>query len=235
MREKQRKRHEEKIIPGMVVEATEGDLGEHDIRPAKVTDVKRNAQGSVEGIEVEKGMLFRTKLEIPANCIQEVDRASDGQASGNVKIDANESELESLTQAGTQTFSPEQKRPQESLLDQIEQRAPTAEGLRDAQIDVGTGSISGQVVAYVVIISTASTIFLHHGSIHTAADAAHALEPLAGPLARYLFAVGLVGSGIVAIPVLLASTSYAVTGAFSWPAGLSKRPWQNEAFTSFSQ
>lgn len=85
-------------------------------------------------------------------------------------------------------------------------------------------------MAYFVIISTASTIFIHHGSIKTAADAAHALEPLAGPLAHYLFAVGLVGSGIVAIPVLLASTSYAVAGAFGWPSGLSKRPWQNEGF-----
>ena len=102
--------------------------------------------------------------------------------------------------------------------------------LREAEIDVGTGSISGQVVAYFVIVSTASTIFIQHGSIKTAADAAHALEPLAGPLARYLFAVGLVGSGIVAIPVLLASTSYAVSGAFGWPSGLSKRPWQNEGF-----
>jgi len=102
--------------------------------------------------------------------------------------------------------------------------------LRDVKIDVGTGAISGQVVAYFIIICTASTLFIHHGSINTAADAAHALEPLAGPLARYLFAIGLVGSGIVAIPVLLASTSYAITGAFGWSAGLSKRPWQNEGF-----
>ena len=64
----------------------------------------------------------------------------------------------------------------------------------------------------------------------TAADAARALVPFAGPFARYLFAVGLIGSGVVAIPVLLASTSYAVAGAFGWPSGLSKRPWQNEGF-----
>lgn len=102
--------------------------------------------------------------------------------------------------------------------------------LRDVKIDVGTGAISGQFVSYFIIVCTASTLFIHHGTITTAADAAHSLEPLAGPLARYLFAIGLVGSGIVAVPVLLASTSYAVAGAVGWPSGLSKRPWQNEGF-----
>jgi Mn2+/Fe2+ NRAMP family transporter len=43
-------------------------------------------------------------------------------------------------------------------------------------------------------------------------------------------AVGLIGAGLVAIPILLASTSYAITGTFGWPAGLSKKPWQNEGF-----
>lgn len=51
-----------------------------------------------------------------------------------------------------------------------------------------------------------------------------------GPSARYLFAIGLIGAGLVAIPVLLASTSYAVAGTFGWPVGLSKKPWQNEGF-----
>jgi Mn2+/Fe2+ NRAMP family transporter len=53
---------------------------------------------------------------------------------------------------------------------------------------------------------------------------------LLGPFAKYLFAVGLIGAGLVAIPVLLASTSYAVAGTFGWPAGLSNKPWQNEGF-----
>lgn len=70
----------------------------------------------------------------------------------------------------------------------------------------------------------------HHTSINTAADAARSLEPLAGLLAHYLFAIGLIGAGLVAIPVLMASTSYAMAGAIGWPSGLSKRPWQNEGF-----
>jgi NRAMP (natural resistance-associated macrophage protein)-like metal ion transporter len=112
-----------------------------------------------------------------------------------------------------------------------QQRSGTyTQQLREAEADVASGSISGQLVAYFIILCTASTLFVNHKMMTTAADAARALEPFAGPFARYLFAVGLIGSGVVAIPVLLASTSYAVAGAFGWPSGLSKRPWQNEGF-----
>ncbi|GAC1481485.1 MAG: hypothetical protein NVS2B12_36540 [Ktedonobacteraceae bacterium] len=102
--------------------------------------------------------------------------------------------------------------------------------MKTVKLDVGSGAVAGQLVAYFIILCTASTLFTHHKSIHTAADAALALEPLAGPLARYLFAVGLIGSGLVAVPVLLASTSYAVSGALRLPGALAKRPWQSEGF-----
>lgn len=102
--------------------------------------------------------------------------------------------------------------------------------MRIVRLDVGSGAVAGQVVAYFVILCTASTLFINHKTIKTAADAALALQPLVGPLARYLFAVGLIGSGLVAIPVLLASTSYAVSGAFRLPGGLSRQPWQSEGF-----
>jgi NRAMP (natural resistance-associated macrophage protein)-like metal ion transporter len=112
-----------------------------------------------------------------------------------------------------------------------EQREGTLkQQLRTAKIDVGSGAIAGQMVAYFIIICTASTLFVHHQNINTAEDAARSLEPLAGPLARYLFAIGLIGSGLVAIPVLLASTSYAVAEAVGWPGALAKRPWQSEGF-----
>ncbi len=112
-----------------------------------------------------------------------------------------------------------------------EQRAGTLrQQLHEAKLDVGSGAVAGQLVAYFIIICTASTLFVHHQSINTAEDAARSLQPLAGPLARYLFAIGLIGSGLVAIPVLLASTSYAVAGAVGWPEALAKRPWQSEGF-----
>jgi NRAMP (natural resistance-associated macrophage protein)-like metal ion transporter len=106
----------------------------------------------------------------------------------------------------------------------------TKQKMRGAALDISIGVMSGNLVAYFIIISTASTLFVHHQNITTAADAARSLEPLLGPVAKYLFAVGLIGAGLVAIPVLLASTSYAVAGTFGWPAGLSKKPWQNEGF-----
>ena len=102
--------------------------------------------------------------------------------------------------------------------------------IRCAAVDVASGVISSNLIAYFVIVTTAATLFTHHRSIQTTADAAQALEPLLGPFAKYLFAIGLIGSGFIAIPVLVASTSYAVTGAFGWPSGLSKKHWQCEEF-----
>jgi Mn2+/Fe2+ NRAMP family transporter len=106
----------------------------------------------------------------------------------------------------------------------------TKQKTRGSALDIAVGVISGNLIAYFIIISTASTLFVHHQNITTAVDAASSLEPLLGPIAKYLFAFGLIGAGLVAIPVLLASTSYAVAGTFGWPAGLSKKPWQNEGF-----
>jgi NRAMP (natural resistance-associated macrophage protein)-like metal ion transporter len=102
--------------------------------------------------------------------------------------------------------------------------------LRQAAVDVGSGAISGNLVAYFIIVCTSATLFAHHQSITSAADAARALEPLVGPFAKYLFAIGLIGAGLVAIPVLLASTSYGLSGTIGWDASLWKKPWQAEGF-----
>ena len=102
--------------------------------------------------------------------------------------------------------------------------------VRSVAFDVASGVISGNLVAYFVIVTTAATLFTHHQSINTAADAAQALEPLLGPFTKYLFAIGLIGAGCIALPVLLASTSSAVAGAFGWPSGLSQKPWQCKEF-----
>jgi NRAMP (natural resistance-associated macrophage protein)-like metal ion transporter len=106
----------------------------------------------------------------------------------------------------------------------------TKRKFRLAAMDIVAGVISGNFVAYFIIVSTAATLFTEHRQIHTALDAARALEPLVGPFAKYLFALGLIGAGIIAIPVLLSSASYGVAGTIGWPSGLSKKPWQNEGF-----
>ncbi len=99
-----------------------------------------------------------------------------------------------------------------------------------AGLDIGIGVVSSCIVAYFIIVCTAATLYDKHTSVNTAADVAQALSPALGPLAEELFAMGLIGAGLMAIPILLASTSYAITGTFGWPAGLSKKPWQSEGF-----
>jgi NRAMP (natural resistance-associated macrophage protein)-like metal ion transporter len=484
---KKHKANVEKIEPGMVVEAAEGDLGETDVSKPKVEDVVEDHNGNVEKVVVTKGIAFKKKIEIPAGRIQSVDSPSqEDTAQGKVIIDTNQREIASLTSAGEESLTPEK---QDSLLDTLEQEIPTAEGMREleyssqvayaqksqnpevkkreaaevatrgegekpdasketrsllqvlgpgflsgmagndssavtayavdgattgyghlwlmllstplyqaiqyacakigrvsqkglsellrehyspwvafpasliliianvaliaadlvaissglelitglrwywfviliaailwyltvyrsfetikkffivmslafvtyiitaifsradwqavlvhtfvpqidfdfasissavallgatfspysmfwqvqgekeesragsqkqqlrgAALDVALGVVAGNLVSYFIIVCTAATLFAHHQNINTAADAASALEPLLGPFAKYLFAIGLIGAGLIAIPVLLASTSYAVTGTVGWPAGLSKKPWQNEGF-----
>ena len=99
-----------------------------------------------------------------------------------------------------------------------------------AAADIGMGVFSGNLVAYFVIVCAAATLFTHHETITTAADAARSLQPLLGPYATYLFALGFIGAGLIAIPVLLASTSYGVAGTIGWAASLWRKPWQNEGF-----
>ncbi|MBV8693859.1 MAG: Nramp family divalent metal transporter [Ktedonobacteraceae bacterium] len=114
-----------------------------------------------------------------------------------------------------------------------EQRRPgktKRQQIRFAALDVALGAVGGNLIAYCIMLTAAATLFTHHKSIKTVVDAASALAPLLGPFAKYLFAIGFIGAGLVAIPVLLASTSYSIAGTFGWPVGLSKKPWQNEGF-----
>jgi len=90
--------------------------------------------------------------------------------------------------------------------------------------DVIFGSILTTVVALFIIVSTAATLHVEGLTVDTAADAARALEPLAGPYARILFGLGLFGASMLAASVLPLSTAYAVCGAFGWERGIS-RSW----------
>ena len=112
-----------------------------------------------------------------------------------------------------------------------EQRLGTRkQQLRSMSLDVAVGTVGGNLVSYFIIVCTGATLFTHHQQIATAADAARSLQPLLGPAAKYLFAIGLIGAGAVAIPVLMASASYALSGAFGWSASLWRKPWQSEGF-----
>jgi NRAMP (natural resistance-associated macrophage protein)-like metal ion transporter len=102
--------------------------------------------------------------------------------------------------------------------------------IRNMRIDTAIGMVSSQLVQWFIIITT-GTVFFSHGvkNINTAADAAAALEPLvrsfpnAGQIARDLFAFGVIGLGLLAIPVLSGSAAYAMAEALNWQEGLAKK------------
>ena len=92
------------------------------------------------------------------------------------------------------------------------------------RVDVIGGMVSAVAIAFVIMVVAAST--LHTSGITTVAtadQAARALEPLAGDLAGLVFAIGIVGLGLLAVPVLAGSTAYALSEAFAWHEGLSGR------------
>ncbi|MCA1645241.1 MAG: divalent metal cation transporter, partial [Chloroflexi bacterium] len=103
--------------------------------------------------------------------------------------------------------------------------------LKYAAWDVNTGMLLSNAVMYFIILATAATLFkAGQTSITSAADAAEALRPLAGDAAAILLAVGLIGAGFLAVPILSGSAAYGVAEAFGWKHGLDARPGQAKEF-----
>jgi Mn2+/Fe2+ NRAMP family transporter len=87
------------------------------------------------------------------------------------------------------------------------------------------------LVAYFIILTTAVTLG-EHGitTIQTSAQAAEALRPVAGEFAFFLFALGIIGTGMLAVPVLAGSAAYAVTECFRWKNGLDLKAIEAQEF-----
>jgi NRAMP (natural resistance-associated macrophage protein)-like metal ion transporter len=103
--------------------------------------------------------------------------------------------------------------------------------LRRIKIDTFFGMAVSNLVALAIIIATAATLHAAGSrSIETAADAARALQPLAGRFAFILFSLGIVGTGLLAVPVLAGSAAYAVGEANGWKCGLEHKPWEAVGF-----
>jgi Mn2+/Fe2+ NRAMP family transporter len=103
--------------------------------------------------------------------------------------------------------------------------------LKRIRFDTYVGMGVATVVSLSIMITTAAA--LHAAGvarIESSAQAAEALRPAAGPLAYALFAAGIVGTGLLAIPVLAGSAAYAIGEARQWPVGLSRRPREAKAF-----
>src|SRR4029079_13527466 len=87
------------------------------------------------------------------------------------------------------------------------------------------------IIAIAIIITTAATLHAQgKTNIETSAQAAEALRPLAGVFAEFIFALGIIGTGLLAIPVLAGSTAYAIGEGRKWPVGLSRKPQRAVAF-----
>ncbi len=102
--------------------------------------------------------------------------------------------------------------------------AVTPQNVTDMDWDTIVGMFFSQAIMFFIIITTAATL---HASgitnIGTASQAAEALRPLAGDLAYFLFAVGIIGTGLLAVPILAASSAYAVAETIGLKEGLSKK------------
>lgn len=88
--------------------------------------------------------------------------------------------------------------------------------LRRINIDTWVGMALSNTVAFFIILSAAATLHAHHVDVKTTADAASALKPIAGEMAFALFSLGIVGTGLLALPVLAGSAAYAMAGAMKW-------------------
>jgi NRAMP (natural resistance-associated macrophage protein)-like metal ion transporter len=96
--------------------------------------------------------------------------------------------------------------------------------LKYALWDTIAGMVFSEVVAYFIILATGATLFVAGKTdIGSATDAAQALRPLAGDASALLLAVGLIGAGVLAVPVLTGAAAYGVTEAFGWRSGLDRR------------
>lgn len=99
------------------------------------------------------------------------------------------------------------------------------------RIDTYLGMGFSNLVAFFIILTAAATLHMHGVTdIQTSAQAAEALRPLAGEFAFWLFAAGIVGSGLLAVPILAGSAAYAMAEALGWPIGLGRELPQAKGF-----
>ncbi|MEP7223012.1 MAG: divalent metal cation transporter [Novosphingobium sp.] len=103
--------------------------------------------------------------------------------------------------------------------------------LKRIRIDTLVGMGFSHLTALAIVVATAATLHAHGvHDITSAAQAAEALRPIAGDLAFALFAVGIIGTGLLAVPVLAGSAAYGVSETFGWTEGLDRKPREAKAF-----
>ncbi|HZZ28231.1 MAG TPA: divalent metal cation transporter [Pirellulales bacterium] len=112
-----------------------------------------------------------------------------------------------------------------------QRKGATPKELKFAAWDVITGMFLSNVVMYFIILATAATLHTAGKTeISTATEAADALRPIAGNAAYILMAFGLIGTGILAVPILTGSAAYSVAELCGWKCSLDAKPWQAKEF-----
>ncbi len=113
----------------------------------------------------------------------------------------------------------------------IEAPAQAPRELRRIRLDTMVGMGISNVIALFIVLTTAATLHAHGvTNVETSADAAKALKPIAGELAFAVFALGIVGTGLLAVPVLAGSAAYALGETLGWRIGLAERARRAPAF-----
>jgi NRAMP (natural resistance-associated macrophage protein)-like metal ion transporter len=97
--------------------------------------------------------------------------------------------------------------------------------------DTIAGMAFSNLIAIAIILTTAATLHAHGVTdIESSGQAAEALKPIAGSFASFIFAAGIIGTGLLAVPVLAGSAAYGVSEAAGWPVGISRKPKEAVAF-----
>jgi NRAMP (natural resistance-associated macrophage protein)-like metal ion transporter len=123
----------------------------------------------------------------------------------------------------------EEERPEATPLKRAPQQAPAE--LSRIRIDTYLGMALSNLIALFIIITTAATLNAHGVTdIQTSSQAAEALRPIAGAFAFAVFAAGIIGTGLLTLPVLAGSAAYALGEARGWPVGLARTAGQAKAF-----
>ena len=112
-----------------------------------------------------------------------------------------------------------------------QRRGASGAELKYAGWDIATGMFASNLVMFFIILATASTLFVTgQHTVRSAADAAEALRPIAGSAATTFWAIGLIGAGVLCVPILTGSAAYALAEALNWKRGLDERPGRAKLF-----
>jgi Mn2+/Fe2+ NRAMP family transporter len=104
----------------------------------------------------------------------------------------------------------------------VVEKGVTIENYSETRTDVWVGTVFAILIVFFIIVSTAATLHRHGLHVESAADAARALRPLAGPYAERLFGIGLFGASMLAAGVLPLATAYSITEALGFEKGVSR-------------